>query len=130
MENSLLIDIPQYKSWRKIEKINYGWSDDIKFYDFNRWECGDRYEEFYKLQSCDVDLSTAFSIGQLFGYFDGEPPLDFWRIQAVYVAHSALFSIEWAARFGEKEIANMTRICQNAFRDYDNFNSANTQMVH
>lgn len=32
MENSLLIDIPQYKSWRKVEKINYGWSDDIKFY--------------------------------------------------------------------------------------------------
>ena len=56
------------------------------------------------------------------GYFDGEPTLNFWKIQAVYVAHSALFSIEWAAKFGEEDIANMTRICHKAFHDYDNFN--------
>jgi hypothetical protein len=28
----ILIDIPQYKSWKVIEKINYGWSEDIKFF--------------------------------------------------------------------------------------------------
>ena len=94
---------------------------DVGIIDFNRWKCGDRYEEFYKLQSFNVDLSTAFSIGQLHGYFDGEPDIDFWKVQAVYVAHSALFSIEWAAQFGEADIANMTRICYNTFRDYDNF---------
>lgn len=95
---------------------------DVGIIDFNRWECGDRYEEFYKLQSFNVDVSVAFSMGQLHGYFDGEPTMDFWKIQAVYVAHSALFSIEWAAKYGEEDIANMTRICYNAFRDYDNFN--------
>lgn len=89
--------------------------------DFNRWECGDPYEEFYKVQSFDVDVSIPFSIGQLHGYFNGEPPLDFWRIQAVYVAHAALYSIEWAVKFGEKDIANMTEICRRIFRDYNNF---------
>ncbi len=95
---------------------------EVGIIDFNRWECGDRYEEFYKLQSFNNDLSVAFSIGQLHGYFNGEPSLDFWKVQAVYVAHSALWSIEWATRFGEEDISNMTRICHNAFRDYDNFN--------
>jgi aminoglycoside phosphotransferase (APT) family kinase protein len=104
-----------------IGNMVYTTGKDVGVIDFNRWECGDRYEEFYKLQSFDVDLSIAFSIGQLHGYFDGEPTLDFWRIQAVYVAHSALFSIEWAVKFGEDDIANMTRICHNTFRDYDNF---------
>ena len=104
-----------------IGNMVYTTKKDIGVIDFNRWECGDRYEEFYKVQSFNIDLSIAFSIGQLHGYFDGEPTLDFWKIQAVYVAHSALFSIEWAAKFGEEEIANMTRICFNAFRDYDNF---------
>lgn len=105
-----------------IGNMVYTIQKDVGIIDFNRWECGDRYEEFYKLQSFNVDLSIAFSIGQLHGYFDGEPTLDFWKIQAVYVAHSALFSIEWAAKFGEEDIANMTRICYNSFRDYDNFN--------
>ncbi len=105
-----------------IGNLVYTNEKDVGVIDFNRWECGDRYEEFYKLQSFDVDLSIAFSIGQLHGYFDGEPTLDFWKIQAVYVAHSALFSIEWAVRFGEKDIANMTRICHKTFCDYENFN--------
>lgn len=105
-----------------IGNMVYTTQKDVGIIDFNRWECGDRYEEFYKLQNFNVDCSVAFSIGQLHGYFDGEPNMEFWKIQAVYVAHSALFSIEWAAKFGEKDIANMTRICLNAFRDYDNFN--------
>lgn len=105
-----------------IGNMVYTTQKDVGIIDFNRWECGDRYEEFYKLQNFNVDCSVAFSIGQLHGYFDGEPNMEFWRIQAVYVAHSALFSIEWAAKFGEKDIANMTRICLNVFRDYDNFN--------
>jgi len=89
--------------------------------DFNRWECGDKYEEFYKMQSFDVDVSIPFSIGQIHGYFDGEPPLDFWKIQAIYVAHASLFSIEWATKFGQADIDSMTSICLKAFRDYDNF---------
>lgn len=89
--------------------------------DFNRWECGDPYEEFYKLQSFTVEESIPFSIGQLHGYFKGEPTLEFWRVQAVYVAHAALYSIEWAVKFGQKDIDNMTRICERIFKDYDGF---------
>lgn len=90
--------------------------------DFNRWECGDRYEEFYKIQSFDIEHSIAFSVGEIQGYFNGEPPIDFWKIQAVYVAHASLYSIKWAEKFGQKEIDGMTRRCREAFNHYDNFN--------
>ncbi len=90
--------------------------------DFNRWECGDKYEEFYKIQSFDVEHSIAFSVGEIHGYFDGNPPIDFWRIQAVYVAHASLYSIKWAEKFGQKEVNIMTKRCLEAFAHYDNFN--------
>lgn len=95
---------------------------EIGVIDFNRWECGDRFEEFYKLQSFGVDRSIPFCIGQLHGYFDGKPTISFWEIQAVYVAHASLFSIEWASKFGQTEIDYLTKRCLEAFEDYDNFN--------
>lgn len=70
--------------------------------DFNRWECGDKYEEFYKVQSFDVEHSIAFSVGEIQGYFDGDPPIDFWKVQAVYVAHASLYSIKWAGKIWTK----------------------------
>ncbi|AWI03581.1 aminoglycoside phosphotransferase family protein [Clostridium drakei] len=90
--------------------------------DFNRLECGDKYEEFYKIQSFDVEHSIAFSVGEIQGYFNGEPPIDFWKIQAVYVAHGSLYSIKWAEKFGQKEVDGMTKRCLEAFNHYDNFN--------
>lgn len=90
--------------------------------DFNRLECGDKYEEFYKVQSFDVEHSIAFSVGEIQGYFNGEPPIDFWKIQAVYVAHGSLYSIKWAEKFGQKEVDGMTKRCLEAFNHYDNFN--------
>ncbi|MGM9972769.1 MAG: aminoglycoside phosphotransferase family protein [Clostridiaceae bacterium] len=90
--------------------------------DFNRWECGDRFEEFYKIQSFDVEHSIPFSVGEIQGYFNGEPPIDFWKIQAVYVAHGSLYSIKWAEKFGQEDVDGMTKRCLKAFEDYDNFN--------
>ncbi|AJH00541.1 aminoglycoside phosphotransferase [Clostridium beijerinckii] len=90
--------------------------------DFNRWECGDKYEEFYKIQSFNIEHSIAFSVGQIQGYFNGNPPIDFWKVHAVYVAHASLYSIKWAESFGQKEVDGMTKRCLQAFDHYDNFN--------
>ncbi|WP_010234582.1 aminoglycoside phosphotransferase family protein [Clostridium arbusti] len=105
-----------------VGNLIYTTNKKIGVIDFNRWECGDRYEEFYKIQSFDVEHSVAFSVGQIHGYFDGTPPTEFWRIQAVYVAHASLYSIKWAEKFGNKEIIGMTKRCLEAFDHYDNFN--------
>lgn len=89
--------------------------------DFNRWEVGDPWEEFYKLQSFGRELSVLYCVGQIDAYFDGNPPEDFWRTMAVYVAWSSLFSIKWAEPFGQADVDGMVRRCKTAFADYDGF---------
>lgn len=72
---------------------------EIGVIDFNRWEVGDPYEEFYKLESFARELSVPYCIGQIQAYFNDEVPGDFWSILAVYVAHASLFSVKWAEKF-------------------------------
>ena len=91
--------------------------------DFNRWEVGDPYEEFYKLESFGIEVSVPYSIGQIDAYFDDEIPNDFWGALAVYCAQAALFSIKWAEQFGQKDVDGMLERCKRAFENYDNFNS-------
>ena len=91
--------------------------------DFNRWEVGDPYEEFYKLECFGIEVSVPYSIGQIDEYFDDEIPNDFWGALAVYCAQAALFSIKWAEQFGQKDVDGMLERCKRAFANYDNFNS-------
>lgn len=94
---------------------------EIGVIDFNRWEVGDPYEEFYKLESFARELSIPYCIGQIQAYFDNNIPEDFWSILAVYVAHASLFSIKWAEKFGQTDIDAMVERCMVAFEDYDYF---------
>ena len=89
--------------------------------DFNRWEAGDPWEEFYKLESFGRELSVPYCIGQIDAYFRDNVPADFWTALAVYVAHASLYSITWAEKFGRPEIDGMIRRCRAAFDDYDGF---------
>lgn len=89
--------------------------------DFNRWEVGDPWEEFYKLQSFGREVSVPYCVGEIDAYFDGNPPEDFWRVLAVYVAWSSLYSIKWAEPFGQAEVDGMVRRCKAAFADFDGF---------
>lgn len=89
--------------------------------DFNRWEVGDPYEEFYKLQSFGVEQSIPYCIGQIDAYFEDDVPENFWEVLAVYVAHASLYSIKWAEKFGQEEIDGMVKRCEEAFSHYDGF---------
>ena len=89
--------------------------------DFNRWEVGDPYEEFYKLESFGVEVSVPYCIGQIDAYFNDEVPMQFWETLAVYVAHASMFSIKWAEKFGQEEIDGMVRRCRAAMEHYDGF---------
>lgn len=97
---------------------------EIGVIDFNRWEVGDPYEEFYKLESFAIELSVPYCIGQIQSYFNDDIPEDFWRILAVYVAHASLFLIKWAEKFGRTDIDAMVERCKVAFEDYDYFRRA------
>ncbi len=94
---------------------------DIGVIDFNRWEVGEPYEEFYKLESFGIEISIPYCIGQIDAYFEDNIPEEFWQVQAVYVAHSALFSIEWATNFSEEDVNGMIRRWETSYENYDGF---------
>lgn len=89
--------------------------------DFNRFDVGERAEEFMKLQSFTVELSVPFAIGQVHAYFEGDPEDHFWRALAVHVAGSTLYSIRWARPFGQNEVEGMIQRFRQAYLDYDGF---------
>lgn len=89
--------------------------------DFNRWEIGDPYEEFYKLESFGTDFSIPYCRGQIDSYFKDQVPEEFWKILAVYVAHASLYSIKWAEKFGQDDVDHMIGICKKSLLHYDNF---------
>jgi len=91
--------------------------------DFNRWEVGDPYEDFYKLESFGIETSIPYCIGQLDSYFNDDIPMSFWGALAVYAAQAALFSIKWAERFGQADIDGMVVRCHRTFENYNGFQS-------
>lgn len=55
---------------------------------------GDPWSEFSKI--LNANLVPHFTTGQIHGYFDGEPPEEFWRILALYLSTGALMLVSWA----------------------------------
>lgn len=119
------------KMWRKAPTYLHGdyhpgnliyvQNEKIGVIDFNRWEVGDPYEEFYKLESFGIEESIPYCVGQIDEYFNDVIPIDFWETLAVYVAHASLYSVKWAEEFGSAEIEGMKKRCEIAFENYNNF---------
>jgi len=43
----------------------------------------------------NANLVPHFTTGQIHGYFDGEPPEEFWKILALYLSTGALMLVSW-----------------------------------
>lgn len=91
---------------------------ELKIIDFERYDIGDPWDEF----NCIVWSAMAsphFATGQLHGYFDGEPPMEFFRLLAVYIAFLVLSLISsWAvsSEYGR----NVTmKLAQNVLNWFD-----------
>lgn len=61
-----------------------------------------------------------FATGQLNAYFDGEPPEDFWRLLALYMACVAVNALPWSIPFGQVEIDFAYRQIADILSWYDN----------
>lgn len=92
---------------------------ELKIIDFDRYDFGDPWEEFNRIVWCAA-VSPHFATGQLRGYFDGEPPLEFFKLLAFYIASNTLSSIYWAIPFGQSDLDIMMKQSQDVLRWYDN----------
>ena len=86
--------------------------------DFDRDDFGDPWEEFNRIVWC-AQAAPAFASGMVDGYFDGEVPLDFWQLLALYICSNTLSSLPWAIPFGEKEIQVMKNQAAQVLAWYD-----------
>lgn len=91
--------------------------------DFNRWDYGDPYEEFYKMMLFSREQSIPFVRGQIAGYFGDNAPDLFFRLLALYLADVILFSVVWATNFGSDEIQGMLKRAEMILDDYAGFSS-------
>ena len=74
--------------------------------DFDRNDYGDPWEEFNRIVWC-AQKAPLFASGIVNGYFNGEIPLAFWKLLALYISSNTLSSISWAIPFGQKEVDTM-----------------------
>lgn len=94
----------------------------LKIIDFDRYDFGDPWEEFNRTV-WSVAASPHFATGQLRGYFGAEPPLEFFRLLAFYIASNTWSSIYWAIPFGQADIDTMMKQSQDVLRWFDNMQS-------
>lgn len=90
----------------------------IVIIDFDRYDYGDPWEEFNRITWC-AQCSPLFASGMVNGYFDGEVPMEFWRLLALYISSNMLSSIPWAISFGEQEIQTMLKQAGDVLEWYD-----------
>lgn len=88
--------------------------------DFNRCDYGDPWEEFNRIV-WDADLSPTFASARLHAYFDGDPPLVFFELLALYMAGNTLGSIPWAQGFGDEDIRTMLNQAKQVVAWYDGY---------
>ncbi len=86
--------------------------------DFNREDYGDPWEEFNRIVWC-VQEAPPFARGMVDGYFDGEVPMEFWKLLALYISSNTLSSLPWAIPFGQAEIDVMTKQAAEILDWYD-----------
>lgn len=97
--------------------------------DFDRDDYGDPWEEFNRIVWC-AQLSPAFATGLVDGYFDGNVPLEFWQLLALYISSNSLSSLPWAIPFGEGEIQVMRRQAADILAWYDHFRTVVPSWYH
>lgn len=87
--------------------------------DFNRSDFGDPWEEFNRIVWC-AQKSPLFASGMVNGYFDGNVPMDFWKLLALYIASNTLSSLPWAIPFGQAEVDTMLKQGREVLAWFDN----------
>lgn len=90
--------------------------------DFDRFDFGDPWEEFNRIVFCAKSV-PEFACGQLDGYFNGTPPLEFFQLLMYYVVLNTISSIPWAMQFGQKEIDTMLENANEVLDWYENLNN-------
>ncbi|MGE7999275.1 phosphotransferase [Lysinibacillus sp. NPDC093190] len=90
--------------------------------DFNGYDFGDPYYNFYNLSLFSRRHSIPFCIGQINGYFTESPDDTFWRIYALYAAMNIISTIVWTKRYDEQSFDDALQRIHLILADHYYFN--------
>lgn len=85
--------------------------------DFQKFSWGDPWEEYDSI-TWDVQLAPAFARGRIDGYFEGEPPKEFWQLFFCYVCRGLFNGLAWAVSYGDKQIDFAKQHAENVWKWY------------
>ena len=94
-------------------------SGKLQIIDFDRYDFGDPWEEFNRIVWC-AQKSPLMASGMVNGYFEGEVPLEFWKLLALYISSNTLSSVYWAIPFGQDEVNTMLNQAKEVLEWYNN----------
>jgi len=96
---------------------------ELRIIDFDRLSYGDPWEDFFKV-AFYTQICPPFATGQVRGYFDGEPPEDFFKLTAFYISSRLLESITLAAQYGGRKAVKFNKkLCADVLKWHDNMNN-------
>lgn len=93
-------------------------ADNLTVIDFEKQDVGDPWEEFNRIV-WSAQAAPAFASGMVDGYFNGDVPMEFWKLLALYICSNTLSSLPWAIPFGEEEIQVMRKQATQILEWYD-----------
>lgn len=89
--------------------------------DFNGFDVGDPYHDFYNLALFSRRHSIPFCIGQINGYFPSAPDETFWRLYALYAAMTVFSTIVWTRQYDPSSFDDALERIQLILQDHDHF---------
>ena len=91
----------------------------LKCIDFERYYFGDPFYEFFYVM-LEAVQTPHFTSGQFCGYFNGEPPLYFFKLYAFYIVSNFLSAIYEATLSGQNETDAMLKQSQQILQWFGN----------
>jgi len=89
--------------------------------DFNGYDVGDPYHDFYNLALFSRRHSIAYCIGQIDGYFAHPPDDLFWRLYALYAAMNVISTIAWTRQYDPQSFDDALARIHLILQDHDYF---------
>lgn len=91
--------------------------------DFNGYDYGDPYHDFYNLSLFSRRISVPFVIGQISGYFSGQPGDYFWKLYSLYSAMNIFSTIVWTTNYDPNSFNDALERIELILEDHDYFNN-------
>ncbi|CAG9623105.1 aminoglycoside phosphotransferase family protein [Sutcliffiella rhizosphaerae] len=91
--------------------------------DFNGFDYGDAYHDFYNLALFSRRISIPYCIGQIEGYFSAPPEAYFWKLYSLYAAMNIFSTIIWTNKNDPKFFEDALERLEIILEDHDYFNN-------